>query len=166
MSLENRGRTAVPGDRSRGGSPTRWLIVAVALLGACNQSDRRSSGAAAPPAAGFPIPPRVEEPTDTGWFLDFQVDTAVDIDHAHAVHPTYPEALRQAEIEGRVVAQFIVDTLGNVEMNTFRVVESSHRLFTDAVRRALPRMHFLPAKLHGHRVRQLVREPFEFNLNR
>lgn len=98
-------------------------------------------------------------------YFDFQVDTAVDIKPGNTP-PKYPEELRANDIDGRVLARFIVDTMGRPEPSRFRAVSSSHRYFTEAVQEALPKMRFLPAKYDGRKVRQLVQMPFEFNLNR
>lgn len=80
--------------------------------------------------------------------------------------PRYPETLRSARIEGSVLAEFVVDTSGHVELTTVRIIDSDHALFTDAVRAALPRLRFAPAEADGRRVRQWVRLPFEFRLER
>lgn len=80
--------------------------------------------------------------------------------------PIYPDVLRSAGLDGMVLAQFVVDTLGRADVSTFRVVEASHPLFAEAVRRALPSMRFLPAEAGGHTVRQLVQQPFRFGLDR
>ena len=78
--------------------------------------------------------------------------------------PAYPSTLAKAGIEGRVVVRFVVDTDGRVELPSVRVVESSQRYFLESVLKALPRMRFLPAVKGGRKVRQLVEEPFNFNM--
>ncbi|MGH7720447.1 MAG: TonB family protein [Gemmatimonadaceae bacterium] len=70
--------------------------------------------------------------------------------------------LHAAGATGGVVAEFVVDTAGRVELETFNVVSSTHPRFTEAVRRALPAARFTPALLAGRRVRQLVQLPFRF----
>ena len=80
--------------------------------------------------------------------------------------PAYPAMLRAAAVEGRVVARFVVDTMGRVEPGSFRVLESTHELFVGSVRAALPAMRYLPAEAGGRRVRQLVQQTFEFTLER
>lgn len=82
------------------------------------------------------------------------------------VGPSYPEMLRAAGVDGTVLAQFIVDTLGRADLSTLVFVESAHPLFSDAVRRALPRVRFLPAESGGRRVRQLVKQPFRFGIEK
>jgi protein TonB len=67
-----------------------------------------------------------------------------------------------AGTQGEVPAQFIVDTLGEPVVASFKVLRSSHGLFTEAVRTALPEMRFGSAELNGRKVRQLVQQPFVF----
>jgi len=80
--------------------------------------------------------------------------------------PRYPESLRQAAIDGRVLVRFTVDTTGRVDMSSVSVLASTHDLFTRAVREALPAFLFKPAELGGHRVRALAEMPFEFQIAR
>ena len=80
--------------------------------------------------------------------------------------PHYPDALRQMGVEGRVVARFVVDTAGRVEIASVDYVEATHQLFADAVRTALARARFVPAEVGGRRVRQLVMQRFIFSLSR
>ncbi len=84
---------------------------------------------------------------------------------AGAIGPKYPQQLRDARVDGVVLAQFVVDTTGRVDMNTFKALKSDHELFTDAVRTALVDMQFQPALVGGRPVKQLVQQPFQFNLN-
>ncbi len=80
--------------------------------------------------------------------------------------PRYPESLRQAAIDGRVLVRFTVDTSGRIEMSSVSVLASTHDLFTRAVRDALPGFLFKPAELGGHRVRALAEMPFEFQITK
>ena len=80
--------------------------------------------------------------------------------------PRYPDMLRSANVEGEVLAQFVVDTTGRAEMNTFKVIKSTHDLFTNAVKASLPNMKFYPAEVGGRKVKQLVQMPFQFNLTK
>ncbi len=83
-----------------------------------------------------------------------------------AVEPYYPATLRTAGIQGRVVVQFVVDTLGRAELGELQVLDSPHPLLTDAVREALARFRFSPGEAGGRRVRTRVQIPFEFALLR
>lgn len=76
--------------------------------------------------------------------------------------PRYPSVLESSRVEGSVLAQFVVDTLGRVDMNTFRVVESTNDLFSASLRATLERWRFYPAEAGGHRVRQIVQLPLKF----
>ena len=80
--------------------------------------------------------------------------------------PRYPEVLRVAGIEGRVIARFVVDEEGRVEEVGVMFSRSDNRLFDEAVRAALGRMRFMPAEIGGKKVRQLVEMPFVFALSR
>jgi protein TonB len=80
--------------------------------------------------------------------------------------PRYPESLRQAAIDGRVLVRFVVDTAGRIDLSSVSVVASTHELFTRSVRDALPGFRFKPAEVGGHRVRALAEMPFEFQITR
>ena len=78
--------------------------------------------------------------------------------------PTYPEMLKSAGVQGSVLATFVIDTMGRAEMSTFKVLRSPQKLFTDAVRNALPRMRFLPAEVGNRKVKQVVQQEFAFTI--
>ena len=80
--------------------------------------------------------------------------------------PRYPDMLRSANVEGEVLAQFVVDTTGRADMSSFKVLKSTHDLFTNAVKSSLPNMKFYPAEVGGKRVKQLVQMPFQFSLTK
>ena len=79
--------------------------------------------------------------------------------------PRYPETLRNAGIQGEVLLQFIVDSTGKAEMNTLKVLRSSHPDFVMAVKSVLPTYEFEPAILMNRKVPQIVQMPFEFCFN-
>jgi periplasmic protein TonB len=80
--------------------------------------------------------------------------------------PRYPEMLRQSGIEGRVLVRFTVDTLGRVDMRSIQVMQTTHDLFTNAVRDALQRFRFKPTEVRGRRVPALAEMPFEFSIGK
>jgi len=80
--------------------------------------------------------------------------------------PHYPDVMRRAKRQGEVLAQFVVDEQGAVEISTFKANMSSDPAFTDAVRTALPTMRFHPAMVCGKPVKQVVQQPFTFALPR
>jgi TonB family protein len=129
-------------------------LIAVGVLAfACSlQSDN--------PTSPKPAPTRV---TDNQTYFEFQVEKQVSPMPGNPA-PRYPEILRAANISGDVLTQFVVDTSGNADMHSFKVLKTSHDLFTAAVRGALPTMHFYPALVGGRKVKQLVQMPFQFSL--
>lgn len=100
-----------------------------------------------------------------GAFNSFEVDVEV-VAIAGTVRPQYPDMLRSSGTEGQVIAQFIVNEKGRADRKSFKVVSSTHALFSDAVSRALPQMRFKPAKIAGKPVSQLVQQLFVFKLDR
>lgn len=108
---------------------------------------------------GKPAP--VQAAGDNQTYFEFQVEKPV-VQAPGSSTPRYPDILRSAGVEGEVLAQFVVDTSGRADPGTFKVLKSSHDLFSQAVRQALPQMRFIPAEVGGHRVKQLVQQPFTF----
>lgn len=98
-----------------------------------------------------------------GVFLANEVEKPVMV-LPGAAGPAYPESLRAAGIEGQVMAQFVVDSAGRVDLATFQVLDRQHPLFVAAVRSALSRMRYLPAEARGARVAQLVQQSFHFTV--
>ena len=94
-----------------------------------------------------------------------QVEVAVVLDPRSPL-PRFPQLLRDSGVEGMARLQFVVDTLGRVELESVRVVDATHPLFAAAVQATLPRMRFSPARVGNHRVRQLVEFPIQFTLNK
>ena len=82
------------------------------------------------------------------------------------LEPRYPATLREAGIQGRVVVQFVVDTLGRAELDELQVVETPHPQFVESVRAALERYRFTVGEAAGRKVRTRVQMPFEFTLVR
>jgi protein TonB len=100
-----------------------------------------------------------------GPFLPEQVEEQAALAPGNAP-PRYPEALRSAGVEGKVIAVFTVEETGRAEPESIRFVSSDNQLFEEAVRVALGRMRFVPAEVRGRKVRQLVQMPFVFTLGR
>lgn len=91
-----------------------------------------------------------------------QVDVPATPDTANPVLPIYPDSLLRAGVGGRVLVEFVVDSAGVPDPETFGVVLTTDRLFTEAVRRAVLATRFTPARREGSAVRQLVQMPFVF----
>jgi protein TonB len=95
-------------------------------------------------------------------YAEYQVERIVQV--VRGAVPRFPDALRNSGVEGDVQVTFIVGTNGRVEPGSIEVVDSPHRLFTDAVRSALLDARFRPAEVGGRAVRQLVAQSFAFRL--
>ena len=96
-------------------------------------------------------------------FFEFQVEKPVAAAPG-GCQPRYPEMLRTAGVTGEVQAQFVVDTTGRVQSGSFKVLKTTHELFATEVRKATACMRFLPAETGGKKVRQLVQQPFTFDI--
>jgi len=90
------------------------------------------------------------------------VDTPASIER-DTFSPVYPDSLWKAGTSGQAMVEFVVDTVGRIEMNFFSVVSASHPEFGESVRLALARARFAPAMKGGRRVRQIVQLPTHFN---
>ncbi len=80
--------------------------------------------------------------------------------------PRYPEALRQAGLDGRVLIRFTVDTLGRIEPSSVQVVSETHPLFSRAVRDVVSQFRFRAAESNGKKVPALAEMPFEFSITK
>ncbi|MEP6763014.1 MAG: M56 family metallopeptidase [Gemmatimonadaceae bacterium] len=101
--------------------------------------------------------------TPGATYFEYQVEQPVRTANG-SVAPAYPAAQKAAHVGGKVMTQFVVDTHGLPEINTFTVLDSDHTdpAFATAVREALPKMRFEPALVGGRAVKQLVQQPFQF----
>ena len=102
---------------------------------------------------------------DNQTYYEYQVEKQVSPLPGNPA-PRYPDMLRSANVEGEVLAQFVVDTTGKADMREFKVLKSTHDLFTNAVKASLPNMKFYPAEVGGKKVKQLVQMPFQFSLTK
>jgi protein TonB len=98
-------------------------------------------------------------------YFEFQVEKPV-VPAPGSAQPRYPDMLRQAGVEGEVLAQFVVDTTGKAEPNSLKILKSSHDMFVQSVKNALPQMRFIPAEVGGRKVKQLVQQPFTFSITK
>jgi protein TonB len=98
-------------------------------------------------------------------YFEFQVEKPV-VPAPGSISPRYPDMLRQAGVEGEVLAQFVVDTTGKAEAGSLKILKSSHDMFVQSVKNALPQMKFIPAEVGGRKVKQLVQQPFTFSISK
>ncbi|MEZ4394075.1 MAG: energy transducer TonB [Polyangiales bacterium] len=108
----------------------------------------------APPAPPAPPPPSV--PVDLPD--DATAPEALEGNEA----PEYPESLREAGVQGTVIARFVVRANGSV--GEVRVLRGPEEL-RDTVREALRRWRFRPATVNGHAIAVYRTMPFRFVLD-
>jgi TonB family protein len=106
------------------------------------------------PAAGF-----------DSVFSVLAVDSEV-VRYPGSAAPAYPTDRLLDRQEGEVEAEFVVDTMGLVDVATIRILSSTHPDFTDAVGQALAQTLFRPAWRNGRKVSQLVHQRFSFRIYR
>lgn len=78
--------------------------------------------------------------------------------------PAYPELLRQAGVQGRVVLEAVVDTTGRVVPSSIQVVAATNPGFVAPARQALIAALFRPSMLGGNPVPIRVRIPYDFTI--
>jgi TonB family protein len=97
-----------------------------------------------------------------------QILLAAEVDEAVVVllqgRPIYPPRLSALGIPGRVVLEFVVDTAGNVEGSSVRIVESTLAEFEPAAKAAVAASRFRAARVRNQAVRQLVRQAVSFRV--
>ena len=76
----------------------------------------------------------------------------------------YPEILRQAGIEGRVLVEVVIDTLGRAERGSIRILSSTHQLFEAPAREAVANSVYRPGRISGRAVRVRVQVPLNFSI--
>ncbi|MFL5568340.1 MAG: energy transducer TonB [Gemmatimonadaceae bacterium] len=98
-------------------------------------------------------------------YFEFQVEKPAEM-LQDSPKPKYPSVLESSGIAGEVQAQFVVNSSGKADMESFKVLKSTNELFTQAVKNVLPRMRFSPAMIGGKPVNQLVQQSFQFAVPR
>jgi TonB family protein len=132
----------------------RRIVVAVALSGVavgCGESPDVS-------------PPRGSVEPIVAPVL---ADTAVDVVPRWASGPrvVYPDSLREAGVEGRVVVAGVVEADGTVDPASVAVLTSTHPGFEQAATAWLAAGTFRPGTVDGRSVRVRVEVPIEFRLS-
>jgi hypothetical protein len=106
------------------------------------------------------------------------VPTEEPVRTLHQQRPFYPGELQATGYRGSLVMEYLVDTTGTVVAESMRDLWPADRprpansegiaylSFTNAVRRALLGSRYQPGRLGGCSIRQLVTQPFVFNIRR
>ncbi len=103
------------------------------------------------------------EPSD-GVFLESVVEERPEVLSGPSLQ--YPDLLRQASIQGRVIVQAIIDTTGRAEPQSIKVIQSPNPGFDQPAKNYVLRALFRPARVHGRAVRVLINLPIDFKIKR
>lgn len=78
--------------------------------------------------------------------------------------PPYPQILKLAGIQGRVLLNAIVDTSGKVEPNSIQIVKSPNPGFDLPARSWVLQALFRPARMRGRAVRVHITLPIDYSI--
>jgi TonB family protein len=107
------------------------------------------------------------------WLDDFGPTVASLNSDARAAHrpevisgPTvsYPDNLRRADVQGRVMVRALIDTLGRAERGSVRIISTPHRDFNGPVTEYMERAHSRAAVSSAGRVRSCIILPIVFSI--
>ncbi len=156
--------TALPRWRWAGAA-AGGLIAVAAVIAACEAP--RPVGPQAPSD-----PSAVVEPLAVLWKVPVQdaptPASLMDEWPAFLSGPPlqYPNLLRQAGIQGRVVVHAIIDTAGRAEPWSVHVIESPHPGFDQAARNFVLEAQFRPGRMRARDVRVSIKFPMNFRTGR
>jgi protein TonB len=117
-------------------------------------------------AAGVEGGRRVENIVTDQPYMEAVVEERPEVVAGTCIQPRYPEILRQAGIEGRVLMEFVIDTLGRAERGSLRVINTQHELFNGPAREAVVSCRFRAGRIQGRAVRVRVQQPINFQIQR
>jgi hypothetical protein len=124
------------------------VFAAWFFFGCANARNRETSSVAA-----IPADPRI--------YAASEVEKPAEMARPIVV-PKYPATLEETGFGDTVNVEYVVDAGGRFEPNSLKTISYSRIQFVDAVREALPRMRFTAAEVRHRRVRQLVKQSFQF----
>jgi len=117
-----------------------------------------------PGVPGLVATPPASQPPIEG-LVDIRVVEEPPVLLSHPA-PRYPDLLRQAGIEGRVMVEAVIDTTGRAERDGLRIVSSSHALFSPEASALVLGSRYRPARFGGRAVRVRILVPVAFALRR
>ncbi|MCH8937078.1 MAG: TonB family protein [Gemmatimonadetes bacterium] len=120
-------------------------------------------------ACDTPAPVAVEFDSELGTatgMSDVYLEGAVEVrpERISGPFPRYPEMLRQAGIEGRVLLEFVIKQDGTVDSSSLSVLESTNRAFEGPARAVIEGSLYTPGEVDGGPVRVLVSQQIGFTL--
>jgi TonB family protein len=78
--------------------------------------------------------------------------------------PVYPPLLQQAGIEGTVMVQAIIDTMGRIEPNSLKIITTANPGFNESAKQTVLKSLFRPARVYGKAVRVLIQLPITYSI--
>ena len=97
----------------------------------------------------------------------FSVDVVQEKPERLAGPPlVYPPLLQQAGIEGTVMVQAIIDTMGRVEPNSIKITQTANPGFNESAKTVVLKSLFRPARVYGKAVRVLIQIPILYSIKR
>ncbi len=78
--------------------------------------------------------------------------------------PMYPPLLMQAGIEGTVMVQAIIDTMGRVEPSSLKITQTANPGFNESAKQTVLKSLFRPARVYGRAVRVLIQLPVTYTI--
>ena len=103
-------------------------------------------------------------PSSDQVFMESVVEERPEVLSGPALN--YPDLLRQAGVQGRVLVQAIIDTSGRAEPASVKIIQSPNPGFDQSAKNYVLRALFRPARVHGRAVRVLVNLPIDFKIKR
>jgi TonB family protein len=103
-------------------------------------------------------------PSSDQVFMESVVEERPEVLSGPALN--YPDLLRQAGVQGRVLVQAIIDTTGRAEPPSVKVIQSPNPGFDQPAKNYVLRASFRPARIHGRAVRVLLNLPIDFKITR
>ena len=106
----------------------------------------------------------------TGTYSSTMVDRRAELTNreqiARRLQQLYPPLLRDAGVTGTVSVQFVVTPEGRVDLNSVKILSSSHEAFAEATRQVMKDLRFSPARVGDTKVRMLTVMPVKWNVQR
>ena len=121
--------------------------------------------AGAKAVAAEPASSAQESAVPDNAFSVLDVDSAAVRDPDSAA-PAYPSVMMAKGVEGHATMRFVIDSTGSIDLSTVTLLDASHAEFVQAVREAMPKMRFHPARMGMQAVRQLAEQLFKFELKK
>lgn len=105
---------------------------------------------------------REPEPGTLVWPSDLVLADSAESKPLDELHPQYPALMQQDGVSAKLVAAFVVDTTGRVEIGSVRFLLDAPRPFAIAICDVLRKQRFEPVRRDGQRHPALVLAPYGF----